>query len=96
MRLLERDLARSSPQTKLSVVPAYISLMRSLGELGLAHFFSFAVGPCTGGGRSAILPIFYSMLRGVDGDVDVFVVQRVPDSAVGGKASSQAPRAQSR
>ena len=53
VRLFERDLARSSPQPQLAVVPALVS---SCGRCvyGMTYFLSLAVGPWTGGGRSAI------------------------------------------
>ena len=54
VRLFERELSGSSPETQLAVVPARVS-QAELAGFQRAYFFSFAVGPCMGGGRSAIL-----------------------------------------
>jgi hypothetical protein len=54
VRVFERLLARCSPQTQLSVVPGACQSPRVM-RARAAYFLSLAVGPCTGGGRSAII-----------------------------------------
>lgn len=44
VRIFERDLPISSPQTELAVVPASVSCWELL-NLGCTYFFSFADGP---------------------------------------------------
>lgn len=59
VRVLQCNLTTGPPETQLAIIPAYISSClghgKSFPSSRLAHFFSLAVGPCTGGGRSAIV-----------------------------------------
>lgn len=57
VRVLEGHLAHGAPQTQLAIIPGeVVSSWAGGGETRVrTHFFSFAVGPCTGGGRSAML-----------------------------------------
>jgi hypothetical protein len=57
VRVLERKLPGRSPQPQLPVVPAVVRSFSMPLHAVATHFFSFAVGPCTGGGRSAILSL---------------------------------------
>jgi hypothetical protein len=57
VRIFEGDLASGAPKPELAIVPAKVSSGmegKELGELRGAYFFSLAVGPWTGGGKSAM------------------------------------------